>query len=92
MTCEHENFRCEANIARLSKEEGGSITGYTADIKVSCAQCGKEFRFIGLAAGNHHSEPRVSVDGTELRAPIEPADHEKFAPVAGYTMPPSQSH
>lgn len=92
MTCQHEKFRVEANIGRLSREEGGPITGYTADVKVFCDQCGLPFRFIGLAAGNHHAEPRVSIDGTELRAPIEPAEHETFQAAARYTMPPSASH
>lgn len=41
-----------------------------------------------LAAAYHHSEPRVSVDGLELRAPLEPAIHEKFIAAARYTMPP----
>ncbi len=90
--CEHENFRCVADIARLSKIEGGPITGYTANIRVACALCGLPFRFIGLAAGSHPSEPRVSVDGIELRAPLEPAEHEKLAAQASYTMPPRATH
>lgn len=88
MTCEHKVFRCAANIGRLSHDEGGPITGYVADVKIECAECGLPFRFVGLHAGNHHSEPRVSIDGTELRAPIEPALHQRFFPRAGYTPPP----
>ena len=38
------------------------------------------------------SEPRVSFDGTEMRAPIEPAEHQVFAAAASYTMPPRASH
>jgi len=87
MPCQHENFRANVKVGRLCHEEGAPITGYTADVTVSCAGCGLPFRFIGLAAGNHHSEPRVSVDGTELRAPIEPAEHVVFAPRASYVMP-----
>ena len=85
--CEHMNFKCNASIGRLTKTEGGPVTGYCADIRVTCADCGLPFRFIGLAAGNHFAEPRVSIDGTELRAPIEPATHEKFAPSASYSFP-----
>ena len=88
--CEHMNFRCEASIGRLSQVEGGPITGYCADVRISCTECGVPFRWIGLAAGNHPSQPRVSIDGTELRAPLEPALHEKFAPAASYVMPPSR--
>lgn len=86
--CQHEAFSCSAKVGRLSHDEGGPVTGYVADITVNCAQCGLPFRFIGMAAGNHHSEPRVSVDGTELRAPIEPAVHDKFASVLSYTPAP----
>ena len=86
--CEHMNFDASVGVGRLSHDEGGPITGYTADIKVRCRDCGLPFRFIGIAAGNHFAEPRVSVDGTELRAPLEPATHDKFAPMASYMMPP----
>ena len=85
--CKHEAFSCYTSVGRLSKEDGGPITGYTADIKILCAECNLPFRFIGLPAGNHFSEPRVSIDGQELRAPIEPAVHEKFATSVTYTMP-----
>lgn len=91
--CKHEQFRAECNTARLSHEEGGPVTGYSLSVRVECAQCGLHFRFIGLQAGNHFAEPRVSVDGKELRAPIEPATHEKFvARSASYSMPPKKGH
>lgn len=88
MACQHENFRASVNVSRLTREEGAPVTGYAADVTIACAGCGLPFRFVGLAAGNHHAEPRVSVDGTELRAPIEPATHDVFVPAASYTMPP----
>lgn len=88
MTCEHQQFVAKCDVGRLSEKEGGPITGYTIGVTVQCADCKLPFRFIGLAAGNHYAEPRVSVDGTELRAPIEPATHTKFEPRASYTMPP----
>lgn len=86
MTCLHESFRCSANVGGLSQVEGGPITGYTVDIMIECTQCGLPFRFIGLAAGNSPDGPRVSVDGKELRAPLEPATHQKFAAVAEYRI------
>jgi hypothetical protein len=86
--CQHIRFQCQANIGRLSHEDGGPITGYCAEITVKCSECGLPFRFIGLEAGNDPFLPRVSIDGTELRAPLEPATHEKFAARAQYTMPP----
>lgn len=45
--CQHENFECSASIGRLSRDGGGPITGYTADIKVKCLDCGLPFRFVG---------------------------------------------
>lgn len=89
--CAHEEFAAEVRVGRLSEKEGGPITSYQADVKVSCVQCGVRMRFIGLAAGNHFAEPRVSVDGTELRAPLEPALHDVFQASASYTLPPPRS-
>ena len=92
LACAHETFAVTANIARLKHETHGPVTGYTADIAVRCSDCGLPFRFVGLPAGNHYAEPRVSIDCTELRAPIEPATHERFAPAANYTFPVKGNH
>jgi hypothetical protein len=92
MTCRHEKFAGRVDITRLSEKSGGPVTGYTADVTIRCDQCGLPFRFVGIAAGNHYAEPRVSVDGQELRAPIEPAEGEKLAPWAGYVLPPAKRH
>ena len=85
--CLHLHFKARVDVARLSKKEGGTVTGFCADVSIVCADCGLPFRFVGLPAGSHHSEPRVSVDGTELRAPIEPATHKRFVLRASYTFP-----
>lgn len=88
MSCEHMNFHANVSVGRLSKEDGGPVTSFTAGITVKCAECGLAFRFTGVASGNHFFEPRVSIDGTELRAPLEPAEHQRFAARASYIMPP----
>lgn len=85
--CEHDRFQVGAAIAKLTHEDGGPVIGYSADIRIVCAECGLPFRFVGMAAGSHHSEPRVSVDGLQMRAPLEPATHERFVAAASYTMP-----
>ncbi len=90
--CAHEYFKASVRVGRLSQEESGPITGYTADVKVMCAECGLPFRFVGVAAGSSFAEPRVSIDGTELRAPLEPATHQKFLPMASYAMPPRRTN
>ncbi len=71
--CEHMNFVADVKVARLSDQDGGPITAYSSEIRIRCAECGLPFRFLGLPAGSHYAEPRVSVDATELRAPLEPA-------------------
>ena len=73
-TCQHENFEALCDIGRLFAEVGGPITGYTIGVRVKCRDCALPFRFIGIAAGNHFAEPRVSIDGCELRAALEAAD------------------
>jgi hypothetical protein len=71
--CPHLNFKGDFKIARLTKTEGGPVIGYAADVRIKCDQCGLPFRWMGLDAGIHPQQPRVSVDALELRAPIEPA-------------------
>lgn len=71
--CEHLGFRVSAEVNRLSEKDGGPVTGYSCDIVVTCVQCSLPFRWLGLKAGSHFAEPRVSVDAITLRAPIEPA-------------------
>ena len=90
--CEHRDFKAHVSVGRLTKTDGGPVTGYTADVKITCAECGLPFRFLGIPAGSHYAEPRVSIDGTELRAPLEPAEHEKFQAQASYTTPPRATH
>lgn len=73
MKCEHMNFDASVQVGRLSKEEGGPITGYTADIQVRCGDCGLPFRFRHNAYGSSPDMATVSVDNTEMRVPLEPA-------------------
>lgn len=73
MTCAHENFAVEADVNRLSTEDGGPITRYELDVRVKCTDCGKPFRFLGLPMGLDLSGAAVSVDGKEARLAIYPA-------------------
>jgi hypothetical protein len=72
--CQHMNFVVNANVARLTDTEGGPVTGFDAAIKINCTDCNMPFQFIGLQKGSSFAEPMTSVDGTELRAPIVPAE------------------
>lgn len=71
--CEHTNFTASVSVARLSEEDGGVITGYSADLKICCADCGLPFQFIGVPNGYSPFEPKASIDNEELRLPITPS-------------------
>jgi hypothetical protein len=70
--CAHEGFKAQCNVTRLTEVEGGPVTGYRADLEISCDNCGKPFIFPGIPGGYTPSYPTVNVDQTELRIPIKP--------------------
>ncbi len=74
--CAHENFGAVVSVNRLADVDGGPITAYSADIRVMCEDCDEPFRWIGASAGLSGSRPMVSVDETELHAPIRPASSD----------------
>ncbi len=69
--CEHENFKAEVAVSRLT-DETGKITGYTTDITVHCNDCLKPFEWIGVPGGVSPNHPCVDIERVELRAPIRP--------------------
>lgn len=69
--CDHKNFKAQVDVTRLT-DDSGKVTGYTSDITVHCADCFKPFRWVGVPMGYSPNSPMVSIDGTELRAPITP--------------------
>lgn len=68
--CKHELFCASVSVNRLNREDGGPIVAYTADVRVSCHQCGQPFEFFGLPVGYSAYRPAVSLDGQELRVPL----------------------
>lgn len=72
-SCGHGNFDVRAEVSRLTSAEGGPVTGYVADITVTCRDCGTPFAWLGVGRGVSSRSPAVSASRTELRAPIEPA-------------------
>ena len=86
-TCAHSSFDAQCAVGRLTEVTDGPVTGYTIDVQVRCTDCGLPFRFLGVQAGSSPHAPRVSIDGHELRAPIEPAYNAKFKSRAFYQMP-----
>ena len=74
--CPHEQFAAEVGVNRLTATDDGPVTGYTADIRVMCADCGEPFRWVGVPAGVLPNRPACSVDETELHAPLRPASSD----------------
>jgi hypothetical protein len=70
--CEHFNFYVAAKCLRLTDGDDGPVIGFTADLRVFCQDCGMPFSWKGVEWGISNATPRTSIDGTELRAPIEP--------------------
>lgn len=71
--CPHEDFQSFVAIARVAQDEGGPIIGFSAEVRVTCIQCGEPFRFTGCPAGVRPDRPTVSADERTLYAPIRPA-------------------
>lgn len=71
MACTHFNFRAAVDVNRLT-DESGNITGYMADVRINCDQCGRPFQFLGLKAGIDIRGAAVSADATEVRLALCP--------------------
>lgn len=72
MSCQHKEFECFCDVARMPAKEGGPIERYMVAVRVQCAQCETQFRFIGLPAGCDLNGACVSIDATEARLAIAP--------------------
>lgn len=67
MGCPHESFNASVDVNRLV--DSGR---FSADVRISCAQCGVPMRFIGLPGGLDLNGASVSADATEARLAIAP--------------------
>lgn len=67
MSCDHPDFAAQVDVSRLT-----DVGAFTADVRIQCSACGEAFVFLGPELGLHPAMPTVSVDRTELRAPIAP--------------------
>lgn len=85
--CPHLDFKANVNVGRLTNDSG-AVTDFVADIKVECLHCKMPFVFKGLPVGVSMHQPMISLDGHELRAPIEPDDGTIKLPsrTPGFTM------
>lgn len=72
MSCEHKNFAARVNVARLTREDTGPVSGFMAEITIQCADCGRRFQFLGLEPGIDLQGARASIDGLEAHIAICP--------------------
>lgn len=68
MSCAHENFRAQVDVARL--EDSGR---FSAEIRIECVDCGVPFQFLGLPIGIDLNGATISADGLEARIAIAAA-------------------
>ena len=81
--CPHLSFRAQVNVNRM--EDTGR---FSADVTVWCAECKLPFEFVGVPSGLDWARPMVSIDGTELRAPIEPQYQVTLRQQSTLSVPP----
>jgi hypothetical protein len=71
--CAHLNFKAQVAVNRLQvSETDPRIGGYSAEIRIQCAECALAFQFVGVPCGLLSNGPATSVDFCELRIPIVP--------------------
>ncbi len=71
--CLHKSFGAEIIVTQMTGAEA-IVEAYGAEVRISCTDCGKRFRFVGVEVGLSGTEPSMSADGLELRVPIVPED------------------
>lgn len=74
--CPHVEFDAMVAVNRLNATDTTPADAYSADIRVWCSRCGEKFRWIGVPAGLSPARPMVSVDESELHAPLRPASSD----------------
>jgi hypothetical protein len=65
--CEHFNFIADVKVARLE-----DTRQFNAEIAIKCADCGRDFQFLGLAPGLDLQGACCTVDALEARLAIVP--------------------
>lgn len=72
--CPHLDFAAYVAVNRITgRDDDPTVIGYSADITVTCADCGEPFRWTGVAAGLSPAGPMCSIDEATLIAPLRPA-------------------
>ncbi len=77
-------------VARITEEEGGPVTAYSADLRITCSRCGESFVFVGLDRGLAPDRPMMSFLGDEARLPIRPRSEAPVTLPFGHKTAPSR--
>ncbi|WP_455923328.1 hypothetical protein [Pseudomonas putida] len=83
MSCKHEAFEASVRVARI--EDQGR---FMAEIRITCANCGKPMQFMGLEPGLNYDGATVSLDGLEANIGIHPVGQRPnpLQKLLGYTV------
>jgi len=86
--CVHMNFNVHAAVGRIQKSdlEPEVITAFTCDVRVSCRECGKPFKFTGLPNGFSFYQPTVSISGEEARLTMVHDGFETAKGLPGFSV------
>ena len=66
------NLATSVDVARLEDKPGGAITGFNAEIRIDCTDCGQKFQFPGPEPGMDLQGALCSLDGLGARIAISP--------------------
>lgn len=83
MACPHPNFDADVVVNRF--EDTGA---FNAEVTIKCSVCEVPFQFVDprVPYGLLPDAIAISVDRTELRCPLVPADGSGKIGALGYTM------
>ncbi len=76
IACQHQDWKAQATVIRLTDHEDGDVLGWTIDLTVTCVLCFTPMIWKGMIAGSSPREPMCSFDGTEARLPCSPSVSE----------------
>lgn len=85
--CPHLQFEVSVDVTRLD----GIITGYCADVKVRCHDCGLPFEFIGVPNGYSPDVPMASFDFKKICLPMRP-NTDRVATKMTYQVKPTETN
>lgn len=88
MNCDHPDFVAWVDVNRVTSDDGNTVIGFAADVRIECTQCERRFGFRGLTPGMPPNEPGVTVDAIEAHLPlISPEELAALGPLAALEMP-----